>query len=438
VVLRSILWVGSPDPVAGRLVADAAACEVAWARSAEEALELPLAAFDAVLVEVARPDRPGRELAALAAARGRALLVAVVDPGGSHAAERLRAAGADAVAVRPAGGGIDLEPVLAELRGPAGSAPAPRGLVAESRAMRRTLALVERARASRVTVLLSGETGTGKEVLARALHEDSERDPGPFVAVNCAAFPDALLESELFGHLRGAFTGADRDKKGLFEAAHGGVLFLDEVGETSPTLQAKLLRALQEREVRAVGGTRSRRVDVRVVAATNRELSAEVRRGAFRADLYYRLAVFPIAVPPLRRRREDILPLARHFLRLHAEREERQPLLLSREAEELLVAHAWPGNVRELENEMQRVVALAEPGVPVPAALLSERLAGALEAAQAAKDGETLRESLDRVEAWLIRRCLERNGGRKSATARQLGVTREGLYKKMRRLGIGS
>jgi transcriptional regulator with PAS, ATPase and Fis domain len=316
-------------------------------------------------------------------------------------------------------------------------APAAPTLVARSRAMADLLRLLERTTSSRATVLVIGETGTGKELLARAIHDGSRRRSGPFVAVNCAAFPDTLLESELFGHVKGAFTGADRTKPGLFEAAEGGTLFLDEVGETSPPLQAKLLRALQEREVRPVGGARARRVDVRVVAATNRDLRRAVRKGVFRDDLYYRLAVFLLQVPPLRERREDIGPLAEHFLRRHGEREGKPGCRLGREAADLLQLHPWPGNVRELENEMQRALALAEPGETVGPHHLSERVTNALDPVrEAGREGESLRQALERIEAWLIRRALDDHGGRRAATARTLGVTREGLYKKMRRLGI--
>ena len=255
--------------------------------------------------------------------------------------------------------------------------------------------------------------------------------------MNCAAFPETLLESELFGHVRGSFTGADRDKQGLFEVADRGTLFLDEVGETSGPFQAKLLRVLQEREIRPVGGTRPRKVDVRLVAATNRDLRFEVRSGRFREDLYYRLAVFPIAVPPLRARTEDILPLAEHFLALHGAREGKPGCRLSRDAARLLLSYAWPGNVRELENEVQRALALAEPGQLLERELLSPRLLGVLEPIEAnVVEGETLRESMGRVEAWLIRRTLERCDNRRAETARRLGITREGLYKKMKRFGI--
>jgi transcriptional regulator with PAS, ATPase and Fis domain len=257
------------------------------------------------------------------------------------------------------------------------------------------------------------------------------------VAVNCAAFPEALLESELFGHKRGSFTGADRDKAGLFEVANRGSLFLDEIGETSGPFQAKLLRVLQEREVRPIGSSQTRRVDVRVIAATNRNLLHETGSSRFRLDLYYRLAVFPIHVPPLRERPVDILPLAEHFLSLHAALDGQPESTLSSETSRLLQSYGWPGNVRELENEVQRALAVSEPGRPLAPAQFSERLSGILEPVEAVvQPGETLRETLGRIEAWLIRRALEANQGRRAITARRLGVTREGLYKKMKRHGI--
>jgi transcriptional regulator with PAS, ATPase and Fis domain len=286
-------------------------------------------------------------------------------------------------------------------------------------------------------VLLSGETGTGKELLGRAIHSGGRRRTGPFVGVNCAAFPDSLLESELFGHVKGAFTGADREKQGLFEAACDGTLFLDEVGETSGPLQAKLLRVLQEREVRPVGGTRTRRVDVRVIAATNRDLRFEVSNGHFREDLFYRLAVFPIPVPPLRKRPEDILLLVEHFLHQHGRRERKPGCHVSRDAAHLLLSYSWPGNVRELENEVQRALALSEPGGEITPNLLSDSVTRIIEPVEAVMhDGESLQETLQRIEAWLLRRALEAHDGHRTRTARRLGITREGLYKKMKRFGI--
>ncbi len=318
--------------------------------------------------------------------------------------------------------------------------PRPRrwpGIIGRSRTMQDTLELVGRACATQATVLLTGETGTGKEVLANAIHKGSARSEGPFVAINCAAFPDTLLESELFGHVKGAFTGAERAKEGLFQLASGGTLFLDEVGETSGPLQAKLLRVLQEREVRALGGSHTRRIDVRVIAATNRELQREIAAGAFRADLFYRLAVFPIRIPALRERRKDVLPLAEHFLRIHGAREERPACEISSEAQSLLVAHAWPGNVRELENAMHRALALLDPGEPIgPKHLGLAAHTTSVPTDELTTPGEPLRDTLARVEAFLLHRALEQNGGQRSQTAAALGITREGLYKKMKRLGI--
>jgi len=303
--------------------------------------------------------------------------------------------------------------------------------------MREVLALVDRAATSPSTVLLTGETGAGKEVIARELHARSGRAEEPFVAINCAAFPETLLESELFGHVKGAFTGADRAKTGLFEAAGPGTLFLDEIAEMGLPLQAKLLRVLQEREIRPVGGTRVVSIACRIVAATNRVLAEEVRAGHFREDLFYRLNVFPIRVPPLRERRDDILPLARHFLKRHGPREGKPDSHLSLAAGQLLQGYAWPGNVRELENEMLRALMMTTTGELVSPKSLSPRLVEILEPiAQDARPEETLKEALERVEAWMIRRSLANNAGRKARTARKLGLTREGLYKKMKRLGI--
>jgi len=451
--LRTLLWIGPGEGLARDRVADAPSLDITWAKDAAEAAGLPGLEYDAALLE---GDDPEALTAGVRTLRRRpACPPVLVRLAGGDAIdpERWRgllAAGAADVLLAPVegGGGDFREELLARLeqlaRGGRRGAhagevePTLPGVLAESGAMREVLALAVRAAGSRATVLLSGETGTGKEVLARALHRAGPRRGAPFVAVNCAAFPDTLLESELFGHVRGSFTGADRDKPGLFVTAHGGTLFLDEIGETSGPLQAKLLRALQEREVRPVGGASPRKVDVRVVAATNRDLRREAARGGFREDLYYRLAVFPLRVPPLRERREDILPLAEHFLACHGEREGKPGCRLSRAARHLLLVYRWPGNVRELENEMQRVLALAEPGELVSPRLLSARLTSDLEpVARGASRPETLRETMARVESYVLRRALERNDGQKAATARQLGITREGLYKKLKRLGIG-
>jgi len=414
---HSVLWIGPASGLELSPLAASPLVDIAWSRELEDALGLPLASFDCVVLHAATPA--GEEVRARLRAAGARAVLDTADPARCpEPADLATAAGGTPSASPP-------------------RAAAPTGIVGASNALVAALALVERARRSGATVLLTGETGTGKEVLARAIHTGSARSAGAFVALNCAAFPDTLLESELFGHTKGSFTGADRAKDGLMALADGGTLFLDEVGETSVALQAKLLRALQEREVRPVGGTRSRHVDVRVIAATNRDLSGEIAQGRFRADLYWRLAVFPICVPPLRDRREDVLALARHFLARHGAREGRPGCRLSPEAEELLLAHHWPGNVRELENEILRALALSEPFETIPAERLSERLGRLHEQlASVVCDSEPLRDSLARFEALCLRRALDRNAGRRAETARNLGLTREGLYKKLKRFGI--
>ncbi|TVP72548.1 MAG: sigma-54-dependent Fis family transcriptional regulator, partial [Gemmatimonadales bacterium] len=236
------------------------------------------------------------------------------------------------------------------------------GLVAESPGMQRVLEMARKVAQHPTSVLVEGETGTGKEVLARLVHTESPRAAGPFVPVNCGAIPAQLMESEFFGHVRGAFTGAERDRTGLFESARGGTLFLDEVGELPEALQVKLLRVLQERVVRPVGAAEEREVDVRVLAATNRDLEVEIREGRFRQDLYYRLAVLKLELPPLRERGGDLVLLARHLLERHAGRMGIPVPALDGDAMERLQGHAWPGNVRELENVLERALVLAEGG----------------------------------------------------------------------------
>jgi DNA-binding NtrC family response regulator len=309
------------------------------------------------------------------------------------------------------------------------------GIIGESAGIEQALFLAERAAQARVTVLLEGETGTGKELLARAIHYHGARARAPFLAQNCAALPETLLESELFGHVRGAFTGAERHHRGLFERAEGGTLFLDEIGEASPAIQAKLLRVLQDGEVRPVGGDAARAVDVRVIAATNRDLAEAVRDGRFRRDLYYRLRVFPIRLPPLRERREDVRLLAVHLLeRLSAEEGKRLRGFDAR-ALRLLERHPWPGNVRELENEIHRVVLCADPGDRVtPEHLSSWIVEGAPSAAADAT--RPLKEIVRDVELATIRARLREHGYHRTATARSLGMTRESLWAKLRQLGF--
>ena len=296
--------------------------------------------------------------------------------------------------------------------------------------------LVERAARYDVSILLSGESGTGKELLARAIHYASGRADQPFVVENCGALPDNLLESELFGHKRGAFTGAFEDRVGLFQQAHGGTLFLDEIGETSPAFQVKLLRVLQEGEFRPVGGNRPVTVDVRVIAATNRDLEAEVKAGRFREDLFYRLATVPLRLPALRERAEDVPALARAILGKAGKALGRPVEGFAPATLDCLAAYAWPGNVRELQNEIQRMLVLSDGPVLTPDLLAPHiRQAGLAEALE----GNTpagLRGRVDALESRVLAEALERNNGNLSKTARELGLSRLGLSKKMLRLGV--
>jgi Nif-specific regulatory protein len=310
-------------------------------------------------------------------------------------------------------------------------------IIGESPAMKAVLQQLERVIDTRATVCIEGETGTGKELIASAIHYQSQRADKMFVAQNCAALPENLLESELFGHKRGAFTSADSDKKGLFEIADGGTLFLDEMGEMPIPLQAKLLRVLQEGTIRAVGATSEKQVDVRILCATNRDLNAEVEKGRFRQDLYYRLMVFPIKLPPLRERREDIPALAAHFLKRYAEEYRLELPGFTQDAVDALSSYTWPGNIRELENEIQRVVIQAEPSHWIEVTDLSPRLRkieGTVTRV-APKQG-TLKEMMDQVERWLIAEALREHSNNKTKTAATLGITREGLHKKLAKFGV--
>jgi DNA-binding NtrC family response regulator len=311
-------------------------------------------------------------------------------------------------------------------------------VIAESPAMREVLDLVRRAARSPSTVLISGESGTGKELVARAVHYHSDRVGRPFVAANCKAFAGGVLESELFGHEKGAFTGAHRSKPGLFERAHGGTLFLDEIGEVDADFQAKLLRVLQERRIQPVGATEERAVDVRLVAATNRDLRAEVAAGSFREDLYFRLAVIPIHIPPLRERAEDVLPLARHFLSKWSAELGREIDGWTDDVEAYLTRHPWPGNVRELENAIERGVVLARgERIGLDDLLVDAEPAGGDDGApEGASATGGLQHFLDQAASERIRSVLERVGGVKVEAARQLGVDRSTLYRLMRKYGI--
>ena len=308
----------------------------------------------------------------------------------------------------------------------------PLGIVARSPPMRQVVDLARRVAKVDSTVLITGESGSGKERIARLVHEESMRASGPFVAVNCGAITETLLESELFGHARGAFTGATQDRPGLFEAAHQGTLLLDEVGEISPGMQVKLLRALQEREIRRVGENRSRPIDLRVLAATNRDLAHGVAGGVFRQDLYYRLKVVELRVPALRERRDDVLPLARVLLADAAVRMKRKLSGLAPAAADQLLRYEWPGNVRELENAMERAVALAR-GSRVELEDLPEEVREALPRLGVA--GGAVRP-LDQVEKEYILAALELNQGNQTRTAEQLSIGSATLYRKLKSYGM--
>jgi transcriptional regulator with PAS, ATPase and Fis domain len=308
--------------------------------------------------------------------------------------------------------------------------------------MRRVHDLIRRAAGVRATTLILGESGTGKELVARALHELSPWRRRPFVAVNCGAIPDALLESELFGHVRGAFTDAARDRQGLLEAAGDGTFFLDEIGELGLPLQVKLLRLLQEGEYRRVGETELRRTSVRIVTATNRNLEAEVEAGRFREDLYYRLTVLVIDVPPLRGRGDDVLLLAERFMSAVAERYDRPRTTIANDARELLRSYPWPGNVRELENEIERALILSPPGAQLSACMFSTKVQYGISMPRASRgdslchDAPLLRVATEQVEKRLIQDALVRHDGNRTRTARSLGLSRQGLLKKLRRLQL--
>ncbi|MGL4194972.1 MAG: sigma 54-interacting transcriptional regulator, partial [Edwardsiella piscicida] len=292
---------------------------------------------------------------------------------------------------------------------------------------------------SQANVLISGESGTGKELIARAIHYGSRRASGPFIKVNCAALPESLLESELFGHEKGAFTGAQTQRQGLFERAHRGTLLLDEIGEMPPPLQAKLLRILQEREFERVGGHQTIRVDIRIVAATNRDLQAMVREGGFRNDLFYRLNVIHLPLPPLRERRQDIALLANHFLQKFSSENQRDMIEIDPAAMSLLSAWPWPGNIRELSNVIERAVVMSTGAVifaddlPAP---LHQPIGGGAGAKSAPPGERNLKEEIKREERRIISEVLEQQAGNRTRTALMLGISRRALMYKLQEYGI--
>jgi two-component system nitrogen regulation response regulator NtrX len=310
-------------------------------------------------------------------------------------------------------------------------------IVWASPAMREVMAQIDQVAAAETRVCIRGETGTGKELVARALHEKSPRRGGPFVSLNCAAIPAELMESELFGHEKGAFTGAAARHVGKFEQAQGGTLLLDEIGDMPIAMQAKLLRVLEEREIERVGGGEPLAVDVRVVVATHRNLEEQVRQGSFREDLYHRIFVFPIVLPPLRERREDIRVLAEHFIRQLAEQNNWKPKTFSPEAIDALERYSWPGNIRELRNVIERVMLLA-PGDTIDASVIERALPQRLASSALSPDAGigTLAERVESFERATILAELKRNRNHMTNTAKALGLERSHLYKKCQQLGI--
>jgi transcriptional regulator with PAS, ATPase and Fis domain len=310
-------------------------------------------------------------------------------------------------------------------------------MIGKSKPMQELYSLLDKIKSAESTVLVQGENGTGKELIAKAIHYNSPRKDKSFVIQNCSAFNDNLLESELFGHVKGSFTGAIKDKKGLFEQAHKGTFFLDEIGDTSPTMQVKLLRVLQEGTFTPVGSTEPRRVDVRIIAATNRDLKEMVEKGTFREDLYYRLNVINLRVPPLRERKEDIPILIEHFMN-KSQAEGAEKKIITKRALEKLYDHAWPGNIRELQNEIERLVVLAGSETKISAEMLSGRI---MEDHNKAKVQGTrlqgkLKDALEELEIEMIREGLRRTGWNKSKLAKELGISRAGLIMKVEKYGL--
>jgi Nif-specific regulatory protein len=311
------------------------------------------------------------------------------------------------------------------------------GLIASSASMRRLFVLMEKVIDVTTTILIDGETGTGKELIAKVIHYNGPLKDKPFVAENCGALAENLLESELFGHVKGAFTGAISDKKGLFEMADGGTVLLDEIGEMPPAMQVKLLRVLQEGQFRPVGASHYVKVNVRIIACTNRNLEAEMAKGNFRNDLYYRVNVFPLTIPPLRERKEDIPLLAVHFLKEFAKKFNRPVPRLTTTALESLSAYNWPGNVRELQNEMERALTLAGNQKEISEEYLSTKILNSLDHAGTVfnKTG-TLQQVTERIEKQMVTEALEKAGGNRSRASEMLGITRQGLLNKIKRYKI--
>ena len=428
----------------GLLLADAG-YEVASEGDGAKALARALAEpFDLILCDVRMPEMSGLEfLRAYKDGGGAALIVMMSAYGGEEAALAAMKEGAydyipkpfrpDEVVLtlRKAEERERLRHTVATLRAQLDTSPAARALIAESASMKQALALVARVAEHRTTVLITGERGTGKEVIAQAIHRASSRAARPFVAVNCAAIPEALLESELFGHVKGAFTGAAADRPGLFEQADGGTLLLDEIGELPLALQAKLLRVLQEGELRRVGDQRTRRLDVRLLAATAKNLAAEAAAGRFREDLFDRLNVVTIHLPPLAERRDDVAPLARHFAARLARRFGR-PLTLSPGALAWLEQQQWPGNIRQLEHAIERAAVLSDAAILEADHFRSGSLSVTPPAPLWDMGTGTLGEAVEAAERAAIAAALAAAGGNRRDAAQRLGISLRTLFYKLR------
>jgi DNA-binding NtrC family response regulator len=435
----------------GLLLADAGYEVVAEGDGARALERVQAEPFDLVLCDVRMPDMDGLAfLRAYKSHGGRALVIMMSAYGGEEAALAAMKEGAydyipkpfrpDEVVLtlRKAEERERLAHTVATLRAQLDTTPDARAMIAESAAMQQALSIVARVAAHPTTVLITGERGTGKEVIAQAIHRASARPDGPFVAVNCAAIPEALLESELFGHVKGAFTGAAGDRAGLFAQAEGGTLLLDEIGELPLALQAKLLRVLQEGEIRRVGDQKTRRIDVRLLAATAKDLAAEATAGRFRHDLFDRVNVVTIHLPPLAERRDDIAPLARHFAARLTRRLGRR-VALSEPALAWLVEQPWPGNVRALEHAIERAAVLSDKETLEPSDLRSNAPAPtplSPSAGDPAAGSATLHDAVAAAERQAITRALAAAGGNRRAAAQQLGVSLRTLFYKMERYGL--
>jgi two-component system response regulator AtoC len=454
--LRSILIVDDEEPIRQVLteVLGGSGYVVRAAADGEEALrELSANDYDAVVTDVRMPRMDGLSLVRAIQQVAPETTVIVMSAYGSHdlAIEAMKAGAYDylgkpfrpdevLLVLRKA---EERERLRAENRWLRREIEAARGhaaIIAESPAMKDVLRVVSKVAPAKTTVLITGESGTGKELVARAVHELSPRKGGTFVAVNCGAIPDQLIESELFGHAKGAFTGAQSAKRGLFEEADGGTLLLDEIGELPLQLQPTLLRALQEGEIRRVGDARSIKVDVRVLAATNRDLAQEAAQGKFREDLFYRLNVVAVKLPALRDRPEELSLLAERFIAQHASRLGVPPKNLSSDALSLLREWRWPGNVRELENALERALVLSE-GDEIEPDALPEEIRAARKASgppPTPQEGDlSVKRAQRALEADLIRRALERTGGNRSRAADLLELSPRALLYKIREYGLG-